>query len=48
MNRIAGDMSYWIYPLPPDGPMTTTCKWPAGGVPDAVVEVDGWRSDGPG
>ena len=35
------DMNYWIYPLPPDGPMTITCKWPAGGVPDAVVEVDG-------
>lgn len=35
------DMRYWIWPLPPDGPATITCRWPAGGVPGGAVEVDG-------
>jgi hypothetical protein len=35
------DMRYWVWPLPPDGPMTITCRWPAGGVPNGAVEVDG-------
>lgn len=35
------DMNYWVWPLPPGGPLTITCHWPAGGVPDGSVEVDG-------
>lgn len=35
------DMNYWIYPLPTEGPMTITCRWPVGGVPGGDVEVDG-------
>jgi hypothetical protein len=35
------DMRYWVWPLPPDGPMSISCRWPAGGVPDGAVEVDG-------
>jgi hypothetical protein len=42
------DMTYWIYPLPPDGPMTITCRWPAGGVPEGAVEVDGTAIRGAG
>jgi hypothetical protein len=34
-------MRYWVWPLPPDGPVTITCNWPAGGIPGGVVEVDG-------
>jgi hypothetical protein len=35
------DMQYWIWPLPPDGPLTITCEWPAGGIPFASEEFDG-------
>jgi hypothetical protein len=35
------DMQYWIWPLPPDGPMTISCEWPAGGIPSASQEFDG-------
>jgi hypothetical protein len=35
------NMSYWIWPLPPDGPVTVTCHWPEGGVPDGQAELDG-------
>lgn len=35
------DMNFWVGPLPPDGPLTITCRWPVGGIPDGSVEVDG-------
>jgi hypothetical protein len=35
------DWTYWIWPLPPDGPMTVVARWPAGRVPDGEVQVDG-------
>jgi len=35
------DWTYWIWPLPPDGPMTVIARWPAGRVPDGEVRVDG-------
>lgn len=35
------DMSFWVWPLPPDGPLTISCHWPEGGVRDGSVEVDG-------
>ena len=35
------DWTYWIWPLPPDGPMTVMARWPAGKVPDGEVHVDG-------
>ncbi len=35
------EMDYWVWPLPPDGPMTVTCDWPAGGVPKGEVSLDG-------
>jgi hypothetical protein len=35
------DLNFWVWPLPPDGPLTITCHWPGGGVPDGSVEIDG-------
>ena len=35
------DWTYWIWPLPPDGPMTLVARWPAGRGPDGEVQVDG-------
>ncbi len=35
------DMQFWIWPLPPDGALTVSCEWPAGGVPFASEEFDG-------
>ena len=37
------DMHYWVWPLPPDGPMTITCEWPLGGIASGEVVVDGTR-----
>lgn len=33
--------NYFIWPLPPDGPVTVKCRWPVGDVPDGQVEIDG-------
>jgi hypothetical protein len=35
------DQQYWVSPLPPDGPMRVSCQWPAGGIPDGQIELDG-------
>ena len=35
------DMEYWVWPLPPDGPMTVTCEWPLGDLPASSQELDG-------
>jgi hypothetical protein len=35
------DFTYWIWPLPPDGPMTITCKWPVYWQGGVTTEVDG-------
>ncbi|MEV6305432.1 hypothetical protein AB0M02_38880 [Actinoplanes sp. NPDC051861] len=35
------DMSYWVWPLPPAGPVTFVCQWPAHGITEATAEVDG-------
>ena len=34
-------MSLWIWPLPPPGPVTVTCSWPAQGLHDAGIVLDG-------
>ena len=31
---------YWVWPLPPPGPLTLACEWPGAGIPLRVVEVD--------
>jgi hypothetical protein len=35
------DFKYFIGPLPPDGPVTITCTWPARGLQTAGKELDG-------
>jgi hypothetical protein len=32
--------SYWVWPLPPAGPMTFVCEWAAFGIPETSMEVD--------
>ncbi|WP_328471925.1 hypothetical protein OHA21_08515 [Actinoplanes sp. NBC_00393] len=34
------DMTYWIWPLPPPGPVAFICEWPAHGIPDSRAELD--------
>jgi hypothetical protein len=34
------DMTYWVYPLPPPGPLAFVCEWPALGLTEARVEID--------
>lgn len=31
---------YWLWPLPPPGPLTVGCRWPDRGIPETVVQVD--------
>ena len=35
------DFQYWVWPLPPDGPLSISCEWPKGGVASSWTEVDG-------
>jgi hypothetical protein len=37
------DVSYWIWRLPPPGPVTFICRWPACGIEDARAQLDGQR-----
>ena len=36
----AFDHDYWVWPLPPVGPLAFVCEWPAEGIPLTRVEVD--------
>lgn len=31
---------FWVWPLPPEGPLTLACEWPAHGILFTAVEVD--------
>lgn len=35
------DFRYFVWPLPPDGPITITCRWPARGLQTAGKELNG-------
>ncbi|WP_051807810.1 hypothetical protein [Actinoplanes subtropicus] len=35
------DQTYWVTPLPPDGPVTFVLSWPGFGMPESRTEVDG-------
>lgn len=35
------DQSYWVSPLPPDGPVTFVLSWPGFGMPESRTELDG-------
>ena len=34
------DMRYWVWPLPPPGPVAFVCEWPAFGIPESRAELD--------
>lgn len=34
------DSDYWLWPLPPEGPLTFTAEWPSQGVPPSRVTID--------
>lgn len=34
------EQEYWVSPLPPAGPLTFVCEWPANGVPRTRAEID--------
>jgi hypothetical protein len=31
---------WWLWPLPPEGPLTFVCEWPARGIPITTHEID--------
>lgn len=35
------DQDFWLYPLPPPGPLVLVCAWPAFGIPESRTELDG-------
>jgi len=35
------DQSYWVAPLPPDGPVTVVLAWPGFGMPESRTTLDG-------
>lgn len=34
------DFGYWVWPLPPEGPLRVVIEWPAMRVPETAVEFD--------
>jgi hypothetical protein len=34
------DQSYWVSPLPPEGPVTFVLSWPGFGMPESRTEID--------
>ncbi len=37
------DCDVWVQPLPPPGPLSFVCAWPAKGIPETWVAIDGTR-----
>jgi hypothetical protein len=37
---LAWDMEHWVWPLPPPGPFTFVCEWPARGIEESGTEID--------
>ncbi|MDP9795611.1 hypothetical protein J2S43_004123 [Catenuloplanes nepalensis] len=35
------DMTFWLWPLPPEGPLTVVFSWPAQGIDEFRAEMDG-------
>lgn len=36
----AGSWNYWLWPLPPPGPLTFVCAWPSQGLLPTKAEID--------
>ncbi len=39
-SNSAWRQSYWVWPLPPPGPLKFVCAWPAFGIPESTASVD--------
>jgi hypothetical protein len=37
---LSRDWKYWVSPLPPSGPLSFVCEWPALGIPESRAEID--------
>jgi hypothetical protein len=37
---LAWDMEHWVWPLPPPGPFTFVCEWPARAIAESGAEID--------
>jgi hypothetical protein len=33
-------MEHWVWPLPPPGPFTFVCEWPARGIAESRAQID--------
>jgi hypothetical protein len=42
----AFDIRFWLWPLPPPGPLALVCAWPAHAIQETRLEVDPWASPG--
>jgi hypothetical protein len=31
---------YWVWPLPPEGPLAFVCEWPIADIPETRTEID--------
>ncbi|HEX5995850.1 MAG TPA: hypothetical protein VFY84_11970 [Jiangellales bacterium] len=40
-DELSVDQTYWVSPLPPEGPVTFVLAWPAFGMPESRTVVDG-------
>jgi hypothetical protein len=38
-SEVESDAECWLWPLPPPGPLTFACTWPARGIPETKVTV---------
>lgn len=39
-GRRRQDYAYYVWPLPPEGPLRFVCEWPAYGIPESSVSVE--------
>ncbi len=42
-SSLAWRQAYWVWPLPPPGPLKFVCAWPAFEIPESTASVDGAR-----
>ena len=39
-GELTYEMQYWLWPLPPDGPLRFACTWPDEGIEETTAELD--------
>ncbi len=40
-SGVQEQMVLWLWPLPPEGPLTVATAWPRGGIEETIITVDG-------